>query len=77
MKETAREYRANRKDNVRQFHQDRSDVEGVELENFYAYLPRRTYVFAPSREMWPASSVRLSGDHRTRSGWCRRDRAPR
>jgi hypothetical protein len=31
--------------------------EGVTLEDFYAYMPTHSYIFAPSRELWPASSV--------------------
>jgi hypothetical protein len=30
---------------------------GVQLGDFYAYMPMHQYIFAPSREMWPASSV--------------------
>jgi hypothetical protein len=30
---------------------------GVNLEDFYAYMPQHTYIFAPSREPWPAASV--------------------
>jgi hypothetical protein len=30
---------------------------GVSLEDFHAYMPAHSYIFAPSREMWPASSV--------------------
>ena len=30
---------------------------GVSLDDFYAYMPMHTYIYAPSREMWPASSV--------------------
>jgi hypothetical protein len=30
---------------------------GVSPEDFYAYMPMHTYIFAPSGEMWPASSV--------------------
>jgi Family of unknown function (DUF5906)/Bifunctional DNA primase/polymerase, N-terminal len=29
----------------------------VSLEDFYAYMPLHSYIFAPSREHWPASSV--------------------
>ena len=29
----------------------------VSLEDFYAYMPMHLYIYAPSREMWPASSV--------------------
>lgn len=31
--------------------------EGVSLEDFHAYMPAHSYIFMPSREMWPASSV--------------------
>jgi len=30
---------------------------GVTLSDFYAYMPMHAYIFAPSRQMWPASSV--------------------
>jgi hypothetical protein len=30
---------------------------GVSLEDFHAYMPAHSYIFTPSREMWPASSV--------------------
>jgi hypothetical protein len=30
---------------------------GVKLNDFYAYMPLHNYIFAPSREPWPASSV--------------------
>jgi hypothetical protein len=30
---------------------------GVKPEDFHAYMPMHSYIFAPSREMWPASSV--------------------
>ena len=30
---------------------------GVQLDDFYAYMPMHNYLFAPSREPWPASSV--------------------
>ena len=29
----------------------------VNLEDFYAYMPTHAYLFIPSREFWPASSV--------------------
>ena len=32
-------------------------AEGVTLADFYAYMPLHNYIFAPSREPWPASSV--------------------
>jgi Family of unknown function (DUF5906) len=31
--------------------------EGVTFEDFYAFMPTHHYIFAPCREMWPASSV--------------------
>jgi hypothetical protein len=31
--------------------------EGVSLDDFYAYMPTHHYMFAPSRELWPAGSV--------------------
>jgi hypothetical protein len=31
--------------------------EGVSLEDFFAYMPAHSYIFAPSRELWPSSSV--------------------
>jgi hypothetical protein len=43
---------------------DRSDfggagtaAAGVRLEDFYAYMPQHKYVFVPTRDVWPASSV--------------------
>ena len=33
------------------------DVEGVSLDSFHAYMPTHQYIFAPTGEMWPASSV--------------------
>ena len=30
---------------------------GVQLDNFVCYMPMHSYIFKPSREMWPASSV--------------------
>jgi|ERR1700704_907628 hypothetical protein len=32
-------------------------AEGVSLADFYAYMPMHAYIFAPSREIWPAGSV--------------------
>jgi hypothetical protein len=31
--------------------------EVIQLEDFVAYLPRHNYVFLPTREPWPATSV--------------------
>jgi Family of unknown function (DUF5906) len=30
---------------------------GVSIDDFYAYMPMHNYLFAPTREPWPASSV--------------------
>jgi hypothetical protein len=30
---------------------------GVSLDDFHAYMPMHSYIFVPSREMWPASSI--------------------
>jgi hypothetical protein len=30
---------------------------GVTVSDFYAYMPMHSYMFAPSREIWPAASV--------------------
>lgn len=32
-------------------------AEGVSLNDFYAYMPGHQYIFIPTRELWPASSV--------------------
>jgi hypothetical protein len=29
----------------------------ISIEDFYAYMPMHNYIFTPSRELWPASSV--------------------
>jgi hypothetical protein len=34
-----------------------SDGSGINADDFYAYMPTHGYIFAPSREMWPAASV--------------------
>jgi hypothetical protein len=36
---------------------DGKQPEGVALEDFVAYLPLHSYIFIPTREPWPASSV--------------------
>jgi Family of unknown function (DUF5906) len=30
---------------------------GVSLDDFYAYMPQHNYIYTPSREPWPASSI--------------------
>jgi hypothetical protein len=34
-----------------------NNTPGVTLDDFHAYMPMHNYIFAPTREMWPASSV--------------------
>jgi Bifunctional DNA primase/polymerase, N-terminal/Primase C terminal 2 (PriCT-2)/Family of unknown function (DUF5906) len=31
--------------------------QGVSLNDFYAYMPKHAYIFVPSRDLWPPSSV--------------------
>ena len=45
----------NGKDDASPWHEE--TTEGVSLADFYSYMPTHSYIFAPSREMWPASSV--------------------
>jgi Family of unknown function (DUF5906) len=33
------------------------ETRGVSLDDFYAYMPMHSYIFAPTGEMWPARSV--------------------
>jgi hypothetical protein len=40
--------------------EEHGDKCGVTLDDFYAYMPLHRYIFAPSREMWPASSINAS-----------------
>ncbi len=30
---------------------------GVSLNDFYAYMPMHSYIYTPSREIWPGSSI--------------------
>jgi Family of unknown function (DUF5906) len=34
-----------------------SEQSSITVNDFYAHMPTHTYIFAPSREMWPAASV--------------------
>jgi hypothetical protein len=36
---------------------DQAIVTAVTLEDFHAYMPSHNYIYSPTREMWPASSV--------------------
>jgi hypothetical protein len=35
----------------------RVEPNGASLEDFYAHMPSHSYLFAPTRELWPAASV--------------------
>jgi hypothetical protein len=56
--------------------------EGVSLSDFYAYMPRHNYIFTPTREAWPASSVNTripplltaSGEQIKASNWLDQNR---
>jgi Family of unknown function (DUF5906) len=37
--------------------EEKGQPEGVTINDFRAYMPTHGYIFEPSREMWPASSV--------------------
>jgi hypothetical protein len=41
---------------LKRYHSHRVD-RAVTLDDFYAYMPQHSYIFAPSRELWPAASV--------------------
>ncbi len=38
-------------------HADSEHHPAVQLDDFHAYMPMHSYIFAPSRELWPGSSV--------------------
>jgi len=54
-------------------------VGGVSLDDFYAYMPAHSYIYAPTREMWPSASVnaRLASPEKdmSASSWLDRQRA--
>jgi Family of unknown function (DUF5906) len=37
--------------------EERAATTGVKKEDFYAYMPQHRYIYTPTREPWPASSV--------------------
>lgn len=49
------------------------------LDDFYAYLPLHKYIFRPTREMWPSSSINsvlpIAADKETPAQWLDRNRA--
>ena len=58
--------------------EQRLDV-GVTINDFRAYMPTHSYIFEPSRDTWPASSVnsRITADpgpRRRRQAYPRRKR---
>jgi hypothetical protein len=65
-------------------HMDSVKVEpsGVNLTDFYAHMPSHSYIFAPSRDFWPAASVNsriqpitVGGEKLSASAWLDRNRA--
>jgi Family of unknown function (DUF5906) len=38
-------------------HGEKLDGQGVSAEDFFAFMPMHSYIFAPTGEMWPAASV--------------------
>jgi hypothetical protein len=40
-----------------QYREKGASGEGVSLDDFHAYMPQHNYMFTPTRELWPASSV--------------------
>ena len=36
---------------------DNEEVASVALDDFYAFMPSHSYIFVPTREMWPTASV--------------------
>jgi Family of unknown function (DUF5906) len=55
-----------------------SDVgrtESVSIDDFYAYMPAHQYIFVPSRELWPASSVNARLEDKKASQWLDKFRA--
>jgi hypothetical protein len=38
--------------------QPRDTPTNVSLDDFYAYMPMHMYIFVPTGELWPASSVK-------------------
>jgi hypothetical protein len=58
----AAEHEGDGRTNVRQSGADAQDAvapgnEAVGPEDFHAYMPMHSYIYTPSREMWPAASV--------------------
>jgi hypothetical protein len=49
--------RAARSAKMRSASQSVNSGQAVSLEDFYAYMPQHSYIYTPSREPWPASSV--------------------
>ena len=46
---------------------EREAPKAVTLDDFFAYMPTHSYIYAPTREMWPASSVNARGRRRRAS----------
>jgi Bifunctional DNA primase/polymerase, N-terminal len=44
-------------DGVEEAKNKEQGTQGVSLSDFYSYMPTHSYIYAPTREMWPAGSV--------------------
>ena len=42
---------------LREANQRSSHLDAVALEDFFAYMPMHSYIFAPNGELWPAASI--------------------
>jgi hypothetical protein len=63
---------------VRRLTESAAVADGVTLADFWAYMPMHNYIFAPTGETWPASSVNARVapvDGETASKWLDRERA--
>jgi uncharacterized protein DUF5906 len=45
------------RDGKDKYNADPSADIGISVDDFYAFMPTHTYIFVPSRDLWPASSV--------------------
>jgi hypothetical protein len=37
--------------------QQQSPPQGISLDDFHGYMPMHTYIYAPTREMWPVARI--------------------
>lgn len=51
-----------KKNDIKNNDQDSREKENIQLEDFYAYAPENKYIYIPTRDFWPSSSVDLRFD---------------